>query len=284
MPVAIVTDSTSDIEPGTPRSQGIAVVPLFVVFGDRSYKDCIELSREEFYRKLSSESVLPSTSQPTAAMFEEAFAAPVAAGDDVLCILISSHLSGTVNAAMAAARRFEGARIHVYDSRSVAAGLGMMVLHARKMAQTGAPLDAIVETLDGWRASQHLYACLSDLSHLQRTGRIGAAQAALGTMMKIVPVLALDDGKVVAKAQVRTFARAQETMIDLILKAAPAVNEAEFIVMHTNAPALAEAAERALRERLGDRRPARLEIWEAGPVIATHGGPGAVGIFVARGN
>ncbi len=283
MPVAIVTDSTSDIEPGTPRSDGIAVVPLFVVFGDRSYKDCVELSREEFYRKLSSESVPPITSQPTAALFEEAFAAPVAAGDDVLCIVVSSHLSGTINAAVTAAQAFAGAHVEVYDSKTVAGGLGMMVLHARAMAQAGAPLSAIVESLDAWRESQHLYACLSDLSHLQRTGRIGAAQAALGTMMKIVPVLAIEDGKVVAKAQVRTFARAQETMLDLILKAAPPVPQAEFIVMHTNAPALAEAAERQLRERLGGEQPARLEIWEAGPVIATHGGPGAVGIFVARG-
>ena len=80
MAVAIVTDSTSDLEPGTPRSDGIAVVPLFVVFGDRSYKDSVELSREEFYRKLSSESVLPITSQPTAALFEEAFAGPGGGG------------------------------------------------------------------------------------------------------------------------------------------------------------------------------------------------------------
>jgi DegV family protein with EDD domain len=281
--VAIVTDSTSDLEPGTPRSDGIAVVPLFVVFGDRSYKDCVELSREEFYRKLSSESVLPITSQPTAALFEEVFAGPVAAGDDVLCIVVSSHLSGTINAAMAAAQSFPGARIEVYDSKTVAGGLGMMVQHARAMAQRGAPLRAIVESLDAWRESQHLYACLSDLSHLQRTGRIGAAQAAMGTMMKIVPVLAVEDGKIVAKAQVRTFARAQETMLDLILKSAPPVRQAQFIVMHTNAQALAEAAERRLRERLGGEQPARLEIWEAGPVIATHGGPGAVGVFVARG-
>ncbi len=283
MAIAIVTDSTSDLEPGKPRSEGIVVVPLYVVFGDRSYKDCVELSREEFYRKLKSERVLPSTSQPSAGMFEEAFAGPVEAGKEVLCIVISSHLSGTINAALAAVQRFPGARIHIYDSKTAAGGLGMMVQHAHAMAQRGATLDAIVASLDAWREDQHLYACLSDLSHLQRTGRIGAAQAAMGTMMKIVPVLALDDGKVAAKAQVRTFARAQETMLDLILKSAPPIRQAQFIVMHTNAPALARAAEARLRERLGGERPARLEIWEAGPVIATHGGPGAVGVFVARG-
>jgi DegV family protein with EDD domain len=281
--VAIVTDSTSDIEPAKARAAGITVVPLFVVFGDRSYKDYVELSRKEFYHKLQSEKVLPITSQPTAAMFEEAFAPLVDAGDDVLCVAISSQLSGTMNAARAGAQRFPHARIEVYDSKSVAGGLGMMVLHARALAERGASLSDIVGSLDGWRESQRLYACLPDLSHLQRTGRIGRARAALGTMMKIVPVLCLKDGQVAAEAQVRTFARAQETMLDLVLKAAPAPSQARFLVMHTNAPHLAQAAALKLRERLGGVEPAYLEIWEAGPVIATHGGPGAVGVFVAQG-
>jgi DegV family protein with EDD domain len=283
VPVAIVTDSTSDIEPAKARAAGVTVVPLFVVFGDRSYKDYVELSREEFYHKLQTGCILPTTSQPTAAMFEEAFAPAVEAGRDVLCLVISSALSGTMNAANAAAQRFPNARIDVYDSKTVAGGLGMMVLHARALAERGAALSDIVAALDAWRESQRLYACLPDLSHLQRTGRIGRARAALGTMMKIVPVLCLKDGQVAAEAQVRTFARAQETMLDLVLKAAPETPEARFLVMHTNAPELAQTAANQLRERLGGVHPAYLEIWEAGPVIATHGGPGAVGIFVARG-
>ena len=283
MGVAIVTDSTSDIEPASARADGIAVVPLFVVFGDRSYKDYVDLSRDDFYRKLASESALPITSQPTAAMFEEAFAGPVAAGDDVLCIVISSKLSGTINAATAAAQQVGAAKVRVYDSGTVAGGLGMMVRHAHALAQRGASIEEIVASLDAWSASQHIYACLSDLSHLQRTGRIGAAQAALGTMMKIVPVLTIENGAVAAKTKVRTFARAQETMLDLILKDAPPIPEAHFVVMHTNAPALAQTAAEKLRGRLGGQEPAQLAIWEAGPVIATHGGPGAVGIFVARG-
>lgn len=282
MGVAIVTDSTSDIEPGAPRAAGITVVPLFVVFGDKSYQDYVELSREEFYRKLATESVLPITSQPTAAMFERAYESAVAGGSDVLCIVISSHLSGTINAARAGARRFEGARIEIYDSKSAAAGLGMMVLHARAMATRGAGIEEIVASLDAWRASQHLFACLPDLSHLQRTGRIGAARAALGTLMKIVPVLSLEDGEVMARAQVRTFARARESMLDFVLASAPPPERAHFIVMHTNAPDLASATRDELRQRLGGAQPAQLEIWEAGPVIATHGGSGAVGIFVAQ--
>jgi DegV family protein with EDD domain len=283
MAVAIVTDSTSDIEPAKAAELGITVVPLFVLFGERGYKDYVELSRSEFYHKLQNEPVLPITSQPTAAMYEEAFKPLVEAGDDILCIAISSHLSGTMNAARAGSERFPNARITIYDSESVAGGLGMMVLHARELAANGATVSDIVAELDRWRATQRLYACIPDLSHLQRTGRIGKARAVLGTLMKIVPVLALKDGQVGAEAQVRTFARAQETMLDLLVAAAPQPASARFLVVHTNAPQLAEAAMEKLRARLNGVVPRTLEIWEAGPVIATHAGAGAVGAFVAQG-
>lgn len=284
MTVKIVTDSTSDIEPAKAAQLGITVVPLFVLFGERGYKDYVELSRSEFYHKLQTEPVLPITSQPTAAMYEEAFKPLAEAGDDVLCIAISSHLSGTMNAARAGAERFPNARITIYDSESVAGGLGMMVLRARELAAGGASVPEIVAELDRWRATQRLYACIPDLSHLQRTGRIGKARAVLGTLMKIVPVLALKDGQVAAEAQVRTFARAQETMLDLVVAAAPRPASARFLVVHTNAPHLAEAAMTKLRERLNGVQPRMLEIWEAGPVIATHAGAGAVGAFAAQGD
>lgn len=283
MATAIVTDSTSDIEPAKAAELGITVVPLFVLFGERGYKDYVELSRSEFYHKLQNESVLPITSQPTAAMYEEAFKPLAEAGDDILCIAISSHLSGTMNAARAGAERFPNARITIYDSESVAGGLGMMVLRARELATGGASVPDIVAELDRWRATQRLYACIPDLSHLQRTGRIGKARAVLGTLMKIVPVLALKDGQVGAEAQVRTFARAQETMLDLLVAAAPHPASARFLVVHTNAPHLAAAAMGKLRDRLNGAVPKMLEIWEAGPVIATHAGAGAVGACVAQG-
>ena len=281
--VSIVTDSTSDIQPERAKQLGLSVVPLFVVFGNTSYRDYVDLSRADFYHKLENDADLPITSQPTAAMFEEAFKPLVEAGNDVLCLTISSHLSGTMNAATGAAQRFLGATIKIYDSETAAGGLGMMAMRAQELAAGGARLDAIVEELDRWRQRQRLYACIPDLSHLQRTGRIGKAKAVLGTLMKIVPVLALKDGQVGAEAQVRTFARAQETMLDLIVKASGNLAAARFLVIHTDAPHLADAATAKLRERLAGIEPAFLEIWEAGPVIATHAGPGAVGIFSVAG-
>jgi DegV family protein with EDD domain len=282
LPIAIVTDSTSDIEPARAAALGVTVVPLFVIFGERSYRDYVDLSRPQFFSMLASEKALPTTSQPTAQMFEAAFRPLVEAGNDVLCITISSHLSGTINAAQTAAQAFPGARIEVYDSQSAAGGLGMMVMRAQEIVAAGGDWDAVLAALDRERATQRLYACLPDLSHLQRTGRIGRAQAVLGTLMKIVPVISLEEGVVTSKAQVRTFARAQATMIDLAMEAITDPQRARFMVMHTNAPHLAQGAMEKLRERLGGVQPRMMEILEAGPVIATHGGPGAVGVFVAQ--
>ena len=282
MAIRLVTDSTSDISPERAAQLGISVVPLFVVFGSTSYKDYVELSRREFYNKLQNEPVLPITSQPTSAMFEEAFAPIVAAGDEIICITISSKLSGTINAARAAAVQFPDARITIYDSESAAGGLGLMVMRAHEIIESGASTQGVVAELDRERATQRLYACLADLSHLQRTGRVGRAQAVIGGLMKIVPVLSLKDGVVAPEAQVRTFARAQETVLDLALKAADTIEKTRFLVMHTNAPELGETVAEKLRSRLNGAEPALLTVWEAGPAIAVHAGPGAVGVFVAR--
>ena len=282
MPVAIVTDSTSDIEPRLASDLGLAVVPLFVIWNGRSYRDYIDLTRSEFYAKLASEPQLPKTSQPSAQMFEEAFAPLVAAGQEIVCVVISSKLSGTINAARAAARRFPDARIVIFDSESVAGGLGMQAKLANGLALAGASLEEIVTALECEKRVQRLYACLPDLSHVVRTGRIGKARAAIGTLMKIVPVISLKDGEVVAEAQVRTFARAQAAMIDLALRNVSDVSAARFLVMHTNAPELAESVRERLQRSFGGVRPKLLEVLEAGPVIAAHGGPGAVGVFSAQ--
>jgi DegV family protein with EDD domain len=280
--IAVVTDSTSDIEPARARELGIGIVPLFVIFGEKSYRDYVDLSRRDFYRKLASEPVLPITSQPTAQMFEDAFRPHVEAGDAIICIVISAKLSGTINAARSAAQQFPNADISIVDSESVAGGLGMLALQANALALSGAGRDTILETIERGKRTQHLYACIPDLSHVVRTGRIGKARAAIGTLMKIVPVISLRDGEVVAEAQVRTMNRAQQTMIDLALKHVSDISKARFLVMHTNAPELANDIVERLRARLGEQKPLMLEILEAGPVIATHGGPGAVGIFSAQ--
>ena len=280
MAVAIVTDSTSDIEPARAAELGVDVVPLFVLFGEKSYRDYLDLSRADFYDKLTHENILPATSQPAPEMFAEVFSRHAQAHNEIVCIVISQALSGTINAARSAAQRFPETKISIVDSQSAAGGLGLQVLHAAGLAKAGASAQDILRALESDRRTQQLYAALPDLSHVVRTGRVGKAKALLGTLMKIVPVLAIKDGVVDAGAQVRTFARAQEAMIELTAKNIPDVSQARLMIMHTQAPELAEQLAAKLLEKLG-RTPKYLEISEAGPVIATHAGAGALGICSA---
>lgn len=278
MPVAIVTDSTSDIDPPRALELGIDVVPLFVIFGERSYRDYVDLSRAEFYERLGAGPMLPTTSQPTVAMFEEVFAKRTSWGDEVVCVLISQTLSGTINAAGSAVALVPGAQIHLVDSQTVAGGLRMQVEQAVRLKADGASGSEIVEALRSNLRTQRLYAVAPDLSHLERTGRIGKAKAALGTLLRIVPVLRLVQGAVEIEAQVRTFTRAQDAMIEAALRSVSESRYARLMVMHTKAPALAQRVAATLEGRLPGA-PRSLEIVEAGPVIAAHAGPGAVGVF-----
>ncbi len=278
--VAIVTDSTSDIGPERANALGITVVPLSVVWGNRSYRDHLDISRAGFYERMARETLLPTTSQPPPSAFEEAFRAVIARGDDVLCITISSRLSGTINAANAAKGRFPTAHIEIVDSRSVSGGLGMLVERAVERARIGTPLEHIVAALERERSSLRLYACLRDLSHAVRTGRITKAQGALGTLLRVTPIFTLtDDGGVEVVARVRTFERATERMLSMTFANAPHPERSRYRVIHANAPETAARVVERLLAKCNGCRPMQLDVEETGPVVAVHGGPGAVGIF-----
>ncbi len=281
-PVAIVTDSTADLLPADAIARDITVVPLFVNFGEARFRDNIDLSRDEFYRKLSSLAVLPTTSQPTPAMFEDAFRPHVEAGRPVVCLTIMGSLSGTINAAATAARSFPDAEIHVVDSGTVAGGLALAAQHAADLAQEGAGTGAILAVLARDAEVGRGYATVPDLSHAVRTGRVSRAQAFIGSLVKVLPVLRIDSGKVQEYARVRTFARALETMIEAGAAEANRADGARVCVMHSHVEEEAQRVARALRERIVTA-PALFETLEAGPVLGTHAGAGAIAIFVIPG-
>ncbi len=282
MNVAVVTDSTADLDAELAAEYGIDVVPLFVNFGDERFRDGIDLSRDDFYRRMREGGGLPTTSQPTAAMFEDVYRPLVAAGRSIVSIHITQALSGTLNAARAAAAQFGAADIRLIDSGTVTAGCALLVLRAAELARSGAGLDAIVASVERDRAVQQGYVTLPDLSHAVRSGRIGKAQAALGNMLKIVPVLRVKDGAVEVEARVRTFARAQQTIVDATMRDLGDVAKSRMIVMHAHVPDRGRALLEALQARL-PTMPAYLELGEAGPAIAAHAGEGGVGIFSVAG-
>lgn len=279
---AIVTDSTSDLTAAQGTLDGISVVPLFVQFGDDRYRDNIDLTRETFYEKLSSERALPTTSQPTPAMFEDAFRPAVERGEPIVCLTITAALSGTINAAHTAAAAFPGAEIHVVDSQTVAGGLALLAQHAAELARAGAPADAVLAAIARDQAVQRGYFSLPDLSHAVRTGRVSRTQAFFGSALKITPVLRLDTGAVQDFARVRTFGKAIETIAEAIAAEANIADGARISLIHAQADATLALLRSSLRAKL-TREPAVFEELVAGPVIGTHAGPGAIGAFVIRG-
>jgi DegV family protein with EDD domain len=280
--VAIVTDSTADLDAADAQARGISVVPLFVNFGDARFRDRIDLSLDEFYRKLASLSVLPTTSQPTPAMFEDAFRPHAEAGRPIVCLTIMSSLSGTINAANTAAQSFPGAEIHVVDSETAAGGQALQVQHASDVARAGGDVGAVLAALARDREVLRGFATIPDLSHAVRTGRVSRAQAFIGSLVKIVPVLRIERGKIEEHARVRTFARAIDTMVDAAAAEANKADGARICIIHSHAPELAASIIEKLRAKT-TTTPHSVEQLEAGPVIGTHAGPGAVGIFVIPG-
>lgn len=280
--VVVVTDSTSDLDGAMRQRYGVDVVPLFVNFGTTGYRDTVDLSREDFYAMFATTQELPSTTLPTPAMFEDAFRPHVAAGCSVVCVTLMASLSGTINSATTAAQQFPPGAVHVVDSESVCGGLALQVMHAAELAQKDAGVDDILDALARDRAVQRGYATIPDLSHAVRNGRVSRAQAFIGSLVKIVPVLRIDGGRIDQEARVRTFARAQEAMVAAATRAIGDPLAARVCIMHTRAPELAAALEKRMRAGIAGTLRA-IHVIEAGPAIATHAGPGALGIFVAPG-
>jgi DegV family protein with EDD domain len=215
-------------------------------------------------------------------MFEDAFRPHVEAGRPIVCIVVMASLSGTINAANTAAQAFPAAEIHVVDSATTAGGLALQAQHARDVARAGGDVQAVLAALARDRDVVRGFATVPDLSHGLRTGRISRAQAFVGSLVKILPVLRIDSGKVAEHARVRTYARALDTCIDAAAAEANKADGARICVMHTHTAAEAARVVTKLREKI-TTTPASFELLEAGPVIGTHAGQGAIGIFVIPG-
>lgn len=275
--VRVVTDSTSDIPRALASSLGLEVVPLSVRFGDESFLDGVELSASAFLDRLRVASDLPKTSQPPPTAFEAAFRRALAADEDVLCVTIASGLSGTFNAARLAAEAVDARRIRVVDSRTTTMHLGWGVVEAARAAHAGADLDAVAAAANAALARSQLYAVLDTLDYVYKGGRIGKASQLVGSMLNIKPILSMRDNEVVPLERVRTWRTALDRLVDLARAHAPL---AEVAVLHMGNPGDAEAVAGRLAELVPS---GAVLITEAGPVIATYAGPGAVGVAVLVG-
>ncbi len=271
MPVRIVTDSACDLTTSEADELGIEVVPLSIRFGAQEFVDRVELDVHEFYRRMAASDELPETAAPAPGAFDERFRRLAEEGaDGIVCIDLSGELSATHQSARTAANSIEGIDVRTVDSHSITAGLGTQVLAAARAARDGATADEVVALVESLQPRTRVYGVLDTLDNLKKGGRIGGAQALLGSMLSIKPALDLSSGVVQEAAKPRTRKKALQWLADQVL-AHDRVDE--LAVMHGDAPDVD-----ALLDLLAPRYPRHaIRVGHIGAVIGTHGGPRVVG-------
>jgi len=270
MTVRIVTDSACDLRGSEVENLHIEVVPLSIRFGEQEYVDREGLTVEEFYRLLAESDDLPETAAPSPGRFAEAFRRHFDAGaSSVVCINISAAVSATMQSAVTAAETVEG-DVRVIDSASVTAGQGSIVLGAARAAAAGASVDEVVAVATSLAERTHVFGALDTLENLQKGGRIGNAQALLGSMLSIKPIIDISTGTVEEAGKQRTRKKSLTWLRDNLAGFGAVENLA---VMHGGAPDI--DAFIALLSEVTDVSTARVDT--IGPVVGTHGGPRVIG-------
>lgn len=275
-PVRVVTDSTAELPTEVVQELGITVVPLQVIFGQESFRDGVDLTSEEFFTRLAESSDLPSTSQPSVGEFRQAYDDLTAETDHVLSIHLSAGFSGTVEAArQAAAPLADRCRIEIIDSGVVSIAMGLAVIAAARSARDGADLETCARAARSVLRRQRIAVALDTLEYLRRGGRIGRAQAFLGGLLRLKPILTIRDGEAYPLTRVRTRPKALREALRLCLEPAGEVEEAA--VVHATTPDDA----RFLADELERHHPGiPVHLGRFGPALGVHGGPGMIGLAV----
>jgi DegV family protein with EDD domain len=275
MPVKIITDSVSDIPPAIADELGIAIIPLLVRFGEETYLDGIEITNDEFYEKLKKSSTLPSTSVPPLDIFVRTYNQLAQETDEILVITLSSKLSGLYNAAIQSIALMERkCRIEVIDSRCAVMAQGFVVIKAARAARGGVSFEEIREMIFKDLPRVEIRAAFDTLEYLRRGGRIGRAQALLGSMLKVNPIVTLKDGVVEPAGRARSRSKAIDQLYNFV---AGYTDIEEVAVEGAACPDDVEL----LVKRLGAIFPEeRIYRSRTTPVIGTHTGPGLILVAV----
>jgi DegV family protein with EDD domain len=273
---AIVVDSTADFPDAATRFPNWRVVPLYVLFGDESFRDYVELPAADFYRRLRTSSVMPTTSQPTpgdfAAVYEE-----LAGYERIYSLHLSAKFSGTWESAKLGAGSQAGARIRVVDTESASLGITLLGLAVQRRLEGGTTDEEIEGLIAAFQREAGLVFTVETLEFLARGGRIGRAQAWAGELLSIKPILTIDDGEIVPVKRVRGNRKAFAEFVSAFEAKTEDLPTLRVAIAHADAP----DRERALRKMVAEVRPsASIEAaGMLGPVVGTHAGPGAVGFF-----
>ncbi|CAN5871285.1 DegV family protein [soil metagenome] len=280
MNLAIVTDSTCDLKEAELAVLDVQRVPLYVNFKGELFKDWVEINPADIVKGVAEGAALPSTSQPSPQDFENAFQAAASRGaDQVLCLTISGELSGTVQSANLAKAEVD-VPVTVFDSRTASVALGDMVKEAARLRDQGASLDEIMRALEHIRDTNFILFTVASLDFLQKNGRIGGAQALLGSLLNIKPLLTVVDGKVQPAGRVRGTKKAVKELVDQTVRYAKEHGgRLNIVFLHIQDVEAAKTLQRAVHDAgvvFEDGG-----IYEIGAVIATHVGPGTFGLYMS---
>ena len=271
--IRVVTDSGADIPKEMAQELGIRIVPLTIHFGDEERRDGVDLSQEEFYRRLRA-GEMSRTTQPAPADFEAAYRGLAEEGAEaIISCHLSSKLSGTFQSAALAAQAVD-VPVHVVDTRSASLGTGLVAIEAARLAREGADVKVILARAHSIIAQQRVLFMVDTLEYLQRNGRIGKAQAFVGGLLNVKPILTLDDGVVAPLERARGRNKAVARLLERLSETAGGV-PLRVAVVHGDAPAEAAALAEQIRSRV---RVAEMITAVLGPTIGTHAGPGTLGI------
>ena len=279
MAIRIVTDSASDLPSQLAEQWHIIVLPCYVVIDDRSYRDGLDITSEEFYRRLSSEERIPTTAQPTAADFQSVYEDLLEQGHEIVSIHISGKLSGTLSSALQARLALgdnAASRIEIVDSQLASIPLGLVAIAAAQQAEGSDSHQQVADQIRRELPSTYAYFALDTLEYLQKGGRIGKAQAFLGSVLNVKPILTLRDGEAHPVERLRNRDRALRRLGELAHQLAPLQRLA---VIHSTEPERAETLLGLLSDLLPAEQVVRARF---GPTLGTYLGPGAVGVALTR--
>jgi DegV family protein with EDD domain len=278
--VAIVTDSTATIPADLRQQYDIHVLPQVLIWGEETLLDGVDIQPDEFYRRLEKDPVHPKTSQVTPAAFNQIYSQLLENDREILAILVSRKLSGTIESATQALEFFPGASIEIVDSQSVAMALGFQVLATARAVEEGASLQEAKAVAEKAAPHTGVVFAVDTLEYLHRGGRIGGGARFLGTALNIKPILEVLDGKIEAVERVRTRKKSLNRLVELIEERVGGRQPVRLATLHANA---AEEA-RILLDETSQRLDAVESVFtEVSPVVGTHAGPGTVGLAYMAG-
>ena len=279
--VAIVTDGACSMTPEQALTYGVHVAPVYVSIGEKMYRAGVDLESSEFYRLLSASKKLPTTAQPTAADFLTLYEKLAEEVDEIVTVVISHHMSATLQSAEMAKAQFTKAPVHIIDSESVSLGLGMMAVAAAKAAAQGQDAQAVVRLIEAIKQQINVFFTVDTLEYLYKGGRIGGATAFLGSALAIKPILYISNGRIEPFERQRTRKRSVARLLE-IMQQKVGGEEVHVAILHGNTPDEAQDLEKQIRERF---QCVDLITSEMGPVIGVHAVPGTLGlVFYTSGN